>query len=159
MQVPKENRIDIGYRVGKLTVQEKTDQRKNQYVVWRCKCDCGNETLTRQSNLLSGHTKSCGCLQKQMYKDNLRLVDGTSVSLIEKRLHTPILSNTSGYNGVYLNRRTGMWSAQITFKGKTYFLGSFKDIQDAVKARRRGEEVYDDFLEEYYARNKTTAAR
>lgn len=29
--------------------------------MWRCKCDCGNETTTRQSSLSSGVCKSCGC--------------------------------------------------------------------------------------------------
>ena len=57
----------------------------------------------------------------------------------------------SGYNGVYLNKRTGKWTAQITFKGKTYYLGSYNDIQAAVNARKRGEEMYDDFLDWYYS--------
>ena len=61
MQVPKENRIDIGYRVGKLTVQEKTDQRKNQYVVWRCKCDCGGEILLDTRYLQRATVTDCGC--------------------------------------------------------------------------------------------------
>lgn len=28
---------------------------------WKCLCDCGNETIVDTRNLLSGHTKSCGC--------------------------------------------------------------------------------------------------
>lgn len=28
---------------------------------WRCVCDCGNETIVDTRNLLTGHTKSCGC--------------------------------------------------------------------------------------------------
>lgn len=147
-----------GRRFGSLTVEEYAGQRAN-HLCWRCRCDCGQETLALQKDLLNGHTKSCGCLQRQMYRSNLRLVDGTSVTMIEKRKQSPIASNTSGYNGVYLNRRTGLWSAQITFKGKTYFLGSFKDIQDAVKARRKGEEMFDDFLEWYYAQHEKKAAQ
>ena len=27
---------------------------------WKCKCDCGNETIVDTRNLKSGHTKSCG---------------------------------------------------------------------------------------------------
>ncbi len=147
-------RLDLtGQRFGSLVVEEYAGQQDNhQY--WRCKCDCGKQTLALQKNLLNGHTKSCGCLQRQMYKDNLRLVDGTSVTLIENRMQTPIASNTSGYNGVYWNERTRRWRAQITFKGKTYYLGSYKDIQDAVKARQRGEEIYDSFLEWYYEQHK-----
>lgn len=31
---------------------------------WHCKCQCGNELTVDTRNLNSGHTKSCGCLQK-----------------------------------------------------------------------------------------------
>lgn len=62
-----------------------------------------------------------------------------------------ICTNTSGYNGVYRNKRNGKWAAQITFKGKTYYLGSYSDIENAVKARRRGEVLYEGFLEKYYS--------
>ena len=32
-----------GKRFGKLTVLEPTDQRVRDAVVWRCRCECGNE--------------------------------------------------------------------------------------------------------------------
>lgn len=31
--------------------------------MWKCKCDCGKEIITRGENLKSGNTKSCGCLK------------------------------------------------------------------------------------------------
>lgn len=31
---------------------------------YNCVCDCGNKTVVFGSNLLRGHTKSCGCLLK-----------------------------------------------------------------------------------------------
>ena len=62
-----------------------------------------------------------------------------------------ISTNSSGYNGVYRNNKSGKWVAQITFKGKTYYLGAFSEIKDAVKARRTAEErMYGEFLEWYY---------
>ena len=30
--------------------------------MWRCKCDCGNETIVSKTHLRTGHTRSCGCL-------------------------------------------------------------------------------------------------
>lgn len=32
---------------------------------WHCKCKCGNEIDVDTRNLNSGHTQSCGCLQKE----------------------------------------------------------------------------------------------
>jgi hypothetical protein len=56
--------IDItGQRFGRLVVIEKTSIKRNKKFLWKCVCDCGNETYTCSSNLLSGNTKSCGCLQ------------------------------------------------------------------------------------------------
>ena len=117
---------------------------------WKCVCDCGNETIVSQTLLQTGKTKSCGCIQKDIYKDNLKLVDGTSVTILEANKNRLIASNTSGYTGVYQNKKNGKWVAQITFKRKSYYLGSYEKIEDAIKARQRGEEMHDDFLEWYY---------
>lgn len=51
----------VGDRFGRLTVIAPADRRRGQ-VAWRCLCDCGSETSVATGDLLSGHTKSCGCL-------------------------------------------------------------------------------------------------
>jgi hypothetical protein len=33
--------------------------------MYLCKCECGNTITTTANSLKSGHTKSCGCLQKE----------------------------------------------------------------------------------------------
>ena len=139
----------VGMRFGKLTVTGYAGKRAGMHR-WNCICDCGNETVVGQTLLQSGKTKSCGCIQAMQITENLKLCDGTSVVLLESMKGRRIFSNTSGYTGVYKNRRTGKWAAQITFKGKTYYLGSYEKIEDAVKARQRGEEIHDDFLEWYH---------
>lgn len=51
-------------RFGMLTVvgfAYATD--KNAY--WKCKCDCGKETVVRGYSLKSGGTKSCGCMARK----------------------------------------------------------------------------------------------
>ena len=45
-----------GQRFGMLTAIEWTKGGR-----WRCICDCGNETIVDTRNLITGHTKSCGC--------------------------------------------------------------------------------------------------
>ncbi len=141
----------LGRQFGDLTVTAYDGNREGTYF-WHCRCKCGKETVVRQNNLLLGHTKSCGCLQRAQIVNNLRLVDGTSVTILEAMKNRVIASNTSGYNGVYRNRKSGKWIAQITFKGRTYYLGSFVKIEDAVKVRKAAEErMYGEFLEWYYA--------
>ena len=146
----------LGKRFGKLTVIEYGGKWDGMHR-WKCRCDCGNETIVGQTLLQSGKTKSCGCLsrsKKTDIQDNpfyRSFIDGTNVGILEARMkNPPIKSNTSGYNGVYKNTN-GTWTAQITFKKKTYYLGSFSDIRDAVIARKKGEEVIEDFLHSFYS--------
>ena len=53
----------VGRRFGRLTVIEEAG-RKRKEVTWKCKCDCGAETVVTGYYLRSGHTQSCGCLIK-----------------------------------------------------------------------------------------------
>ena len=49
-----------------LTVTGKANIKKSNRLAWHCKCRCGNEVDVITNHLTSGHTKSCGCLQKQV---------------------------------------------------------------------------------------------
>ena len=60
-----------GMRFGRLTVIEKTEERRSHRVIWLCKCDCGNEVKVMSSNLITGHTKSCGCANVIMHRIDL----------------------------------------------------------------------------------------
>ena len=48
-------------RYGKLVAKEFVGI-KNNNSLWKCKCDCGNESIVYYSNLVRNHTKSCGCI-------------------------------------------------------------------------------------------------
>ena len=143
----------VGKRFGQLTVLEYAGKRSGMHR-WKCRCDCGKETVVGQTLLQTGKTKSCGCLQVASIVENLKLCEGTSVAILEASKHRLLLTNTSGYTGVYQNKRTGKWCAQITFKKKTYFLGTYAKKEDAVKGRKRGEEMHDNFLEWYHSTYK-----
>ena len=43
-------------------------EKKNRHSIWFCECDCGKTTTVRAHNLISGHTKSCGCFRKDKVK-------------------------------------------------------------------------------------------
>lgn len=56
--------IDLtGKRFGKLIVIEQTGSQ-HSHILWKCKCDCGNESVILGLSLRWGRTKSCGCLHK-----------------------------------------------------------------------------------------------
>lgn len=56
-----------GQRFGKLTVIKFTGQTdNNRHSLWECQCDCGNKTIVSSANLISGGTKSCGCLMPKI---------------------------------------------------------------------------------------------
>lgn len=108
----------VGRRFGKLTVTEYAG-KKNGMHQWKCICDCGKETLVGQTLLQSGKTKSCGCLQASVYKENLGLRDGTSVTRLKaSKSGRLVKTNTSGYNGVYFDNRGGCGWRRSPSKGK-----------------------------------------
>jgi hypothetical protein len=64
--LPGYGRVDIkGHRFGRLVAVEATPYRKDGYVLWRCRCDCGREVYAGVGKLRSGNTRSCGCLQRE----------------------------------------------------------------------------------------------
>lgn len=50
----------IGQRFGHLTVIEDTGKRLHRSIIWKCKCDCGNEHEVTSNNLNGGQVNSCG---------------------------------------------------------------------------------------------------
>ena len=70
-------RLDIshvGKKFGKLTVVSFSHRIKyksgSAKKFWVCLCECGNEIKIDSSGLLSGRSKSCGCLRKKGGKIN-----------------------------------------------------------------------------------------
>src|SRR5208283_3600948 len=53
----------IGDRYGRLLVKEIKSQNAHKKIL--VMCDCGNKVMVALMNLRSGHTLSCGCLQRE----------------------------------------------------------------------------------------------
>jgi hypothetical protein len=51
-----------GMRFGRLTVKKLSKERMGGRVTWQCRCDCGAKIDVKATLLVSGNTKSCGCL-------------------------------------------------------------------------------------------------
>lgn len=59
--------IDLtGKTFERLTVIKRDFSKpNNKKAMWLCKCQCGKEVIVGGDHLRNGHTKSCGCLQKE----------------------------------------------------------------------------------------------
>lgn len=54
----------IGKKFGRLEVVSFVEKRgKHKY--WKCRCECGNFKVVSASNLVTGNTRSCGCMRKE----------------------------------------------------------------------------------------------
>ena len=52
------------------------------------------------------------------------------------------IDNSSGVKGVNWNKSKERWQAYITIDKKYIYLGTFKNKDDAIKARNEAEEKY-----------------
>ena len=62
--------IDLtGQKFGRLTVlyrdTEAEKLKKDRHAMWKCQCECGNQTTVIGKDLRAGKSQSCGCLQKE----------------------------------------------------------------------------------------------
>lgn len=69
---------------------------------------------------------------------NLRLVTSSE----NKKNRSLVSTNKSGCMGVYFNKKTGRWVAEIVSNGQYFGLGSYNDFDSALKARKEAEEKY-----------------
>ena len=123
---------------GYLKPIEPTNKKDRNDIVWRCKCKCGNIVELPATRLLLGNTLSCGCMRAENIRSASKNIAGTSLvmSLKEDEKKTDTLS---GYTGVSPKR--DKWFAHITYRGKHYNLGTYSNIEDAIKARARAKEL------------------
>lgn len=67
---------------------------------------------------------------------NLRICT-QSENNMNKRLAS---NNTSGAKGVHWHKQISKWQAMIKKNGRRYFLGSYANIEDAIRAYRNAED-------------------
>lgn len=62
----------VGKRYGRLSVTARAGNKIEPSgavrATWKCRCDCGNETVVSGQSLSRGATQSCGCLIKEARK-------------------------------------------------------------------------------------------
>ena len=73
-----------GKKFGRLTAVKMVEKGKHNR--WLCKCDCGNEIIAIQDNLVGNKQKSCGCLIHDRLKDLTGMRFGRLVVLCLDRM-------------------------------------------------------------------------
>lgn len=57
--------LAVGDKYNNWTLVEFAHKDKYRNLYWFCRCDCGTAKISQVSKIVSGSTKSCGCLQKK----------------------------------------------------------------------------------------------
>ena len=115
---------------------------------WLCQCDCGKKCKSPTHPLLSGATRSCGCLHKEISKKVGKKCAKKGLickTLIENSMVLSVVQNVGyrrngrkigvTYKKMLINKsKIWMWAASTRFQGKPrYFL--FNTYKEALKKR------------------------
>lgn len=64
-----------GQKFGKLTALKRLEEKDGGYLVWLCRCECGNTVKVDTRRLKRGTVTSCGCTAKKNAKKGQRAED------------------------------------------------------------------------------------
>lgn len=62
-----------GQRFGRLIAKDRIRDTKNDITKYTCECDCGNTCVVLHQCLITGATKSCGCLKSESSSERFSL--------------------------------------------------------------------------------------
>lgn len=142
-----------GQRFGKLTVIRYVKSDKNRASIWLCKCNCGNTKEVLGESLTTGNTISCGCISREkiLKESKKNLINGTNIAIVENLIKDNKSKITlSGVKGVGWDKKRNKWRVYIMFQRKSYHLGYFTELEDAIKIRKEAEQkIFGEFLKWY----------
>lgn len=155
-------RKDItGERFGRLVAIEPVGIDHKHRVLWKMKCDCGNEVVKSTSEVTRGKhgTRSCGCSKdgyignsehgKKFYKNLEKNYEfGTNMMLIRTPDTQPHKNNTSGYQGVSFISSRNHWRAELRFQGVKIAKDCYS-LEEAIQTRKNMRASRDAFIEWY----------
>lgn len=86
-----------GQKFGKLTILKRqgtmVDKSGTSYSSWLCECDCGNQVVVRGHDLISGKTKSCGCLTSYAEEVITKILIENEIEFVSQFTFPDLLSN------------------------------------------------------------------
>lgn len=103
--------VDIlGRQFGRLTVINLAEKAgcRGRRTTWRCLCICGTESVVTTSSLISGRTKSCGCLKKRCGAENPHADLRPILDRLSEHSYTDLKTNCAVWTGHRLHFGHGM---------------------------------------------------
>ena len=119
--------IDLmGQKFGRLTVIQRAGFDKRRNSNWLCKCECGTEKIIAGRSLRRGHTKSCGCLRREIARKRgyASLIDLTGEKFGRLTVIRRIPNNKS---------ETAMWLCRCECRKET-IVGGYSLRSDNTKS-------------------------
>lgn len=110
-------KLILGTKFTRWTVIKEAGSNKHGHLIWLCRCDCGNEKTVAGTSLRFGHSKSCGCLNKEIVGNIGRERKGTPNLLLR------LPRGFSGMNSLY-----GEYTRSAKKKGLSFKIDKFQFI-------------------------------
>lgn len=76
----------VGQQFGRLTVISEAPKDSKSRIVWHCKCSCGGNKSVPSVLLVSGGTRSCGCLSSENKRVHILALNAKRKSEVEDNL-------------------------------------------------------------------------
>ena len=125
-------KIIIGRKYGALTVDAATTEKDYRgRTLYLCTCECTGTRLVAADRLLSGNVISCGCAQKKARAQIGGSKERRGWTLEEDAAR--IAKRMTGCKGIY--QRGKSFIAQIKIQYRTYYIGSYRTEEDAIRDR------------------------
>lgn len=111
---------EIGNRYGRLLVIEEAGKNKQRHALWKCQCECGNIITVRGADLRNGHTKSCGCYQRD------RTAEASVKDLVGQTIGN--FTVLESIRGVKTGGSTHRWRCRCNLCGREDFIIATHEI-------------------------------
>lgn len=129
--------IDLtGQRFGRLRVLSIAGKNKHSQLLWRCKCDCGEECVSLGFVMRRGEKQSCGCLQREAIASVNRShgMAGTPIYAIHHAMMQRCYDKNSHAYDRYGARGINVCEKWQTFEG---FYADMGDKPDGMSLERK----------------------
>lgn len=126
--------IDLkGKKIGRLLVLKEVG-RKLGNVMWKCRCDCGNEIITYGFTLRRGVSRSCGCWRlERIYSCNTRHGAATNGKVTREYVSWMSAKQRCYYSKYEFFEYYGARGIKMCERWKNSFKNFFKDMGKCPK--------------------------